>query len=338
MDHRTLENFFRQKELSRRQAHWQEFLVQYDFDIKYIKGEDNVAADILSRLPPDVEIVDPSACAAMLLLRTATHSLCDIPEMIAMSCAAATCLSIAADPAWLLAIRSGYEQDKWCQKLRSTAGSLGIRDQNGLLYVGDRLVIPHVLELREAIFRLAHDSLGHFGFDKSYAAIHDGYYWPNMRTELEHMYIPACEDCQHNKSLTHKPHGPLHPLPVPDRHCNSIAIDFISPLPEDEGFNCLATITDRLNSDIQLIPTCTDISAEAFAAQFFNRWYCKNGLPLDIISDCDKLFISKFWKALHRLTGVRLKMSSAYHPQTDGASERSNKTVIQALRYHVARN
>jgi len=110
------------------------------------------------------------------------------------------------------------------------------------------------------------------------------------------------------------------------------------PLLEDEGFNCILTITDHLGSDIQIIPTRTDISAEGLASIFFKHWYCKNGLPLDIISDRDKLFVSKFWKALHRLTGIKLKMSMAYHPQMDGSSERSNKTVNQCLHYHVQRN
>jgi len=67
-------------------------------------------------------------------------------------------------------------------------------------------------------------------------------------------------------------------------------------------------------------------------------WYCENGLPFNIVSDCDKLFVSKFWKALHKLMGVSLKMSSAYHPETDRSSECSNKTIIQALHYHVERN
>ena len=102
--------------------------------------------------------------------------------------------------------------------------------------------------------------------------------------------------------------------------------------------NCIITFTDRLGSDIQLITTRTDITAEQLAYLFFDKWYCKNGLPTDIISDRDKLFISKFWRALHKITGVKLKMSTAYHPQTDGASERTNKTVIQCLCYHVERN
>ena len=64
----------------------------------------------------------------------------------------------------------------------------------------------------------------------------------------------------------------------------------------------------------------------------------QNGLPLEIILDHDKLFMSKLWETLHKLMGVKLKMSSAYHPQTDGASEQLNKTINQCLWYHVEHN
>jgi transposase InsO family protein len=81
-----------------------------------------------------------------------------------------------------------------------------------------------------------------------------------------------------------------------------------------------------------------NMNAREIANLFFDNWYCENGLPLSIVSDRDKLFTSKFWKALHRLTGIKLNMSTAYHPQTDVASERTNKTVDQALRYFVDRH
>jgi hypothetical protein len=115
-------------------------------------------------------------------------------------------------------------------------------------------------------------------------------------------------------------------------------IDFIGPLPLDEGFDCILSMTDRLGSNICIIPTRTDITAEDLALLFFNHWYCENSLPSDIVSDCDKLFLSKFWRALHKLTGIKLKLSSSYHPQTDGSSERTNKTINQCIRYHVRRN
>lgn len=98
-------------------------------------------------------------------------------------------------------------------------------------------------------------------------------------------YIPSCADCQCNKGQTTKLKGPLHPLPVPDAHGESICLDFIGPLPEDEGFKCILTITDWLGSDVHLIPTCTNITAQKLAGVFFIEWYCKNGLPSELISD-----------------------------------------------------
>jgi hypothetical protein len=81
-----------------------------------------------------------------------------------------------------------------------------------------------------------------------------------------------------------------------------------------------------------------DISAKDLAVLFFDQWFCENGLPTEIVSDRDKLFISRFWKALTTLCGVKLKMTSSYHPESNGSSKRTNKTVNQSLRYHVERS
>jgi hypothetical protein len=92
-----------------------------------------------------------------------------------------------------------------------------------------------------------------------------------MRRDLEKVYIPSCTDCLHNKSSTRKPTGPLHPLPIPDECGNSVAIDFIGPLPMDEGHDCILTMTDRLGSDIRIIPTNTTITAKDLALIFFSN-------------------------------------------------------------------
>ena len=296
-DHRTLENFDTQRDLSRRQARWQEFMAQFEMKIYYVKGEDNTVADALSRLPV-VEVTDDIQPCYKLWIQGSVN----------------VTMTITADESFLKDVKKGYLEDNFIKKIATGTNVPGMHEENGLWYVGDRLIIPRTASCREDLFCLAHDSMGHFGADKAYTNLRESYYWPNMRKDLENAYVPGCVQCQHNKSQTIKPRGPLHPLPVPDERGSSVAMDFVGPLPEDEGFNCILTMTDRLGSDIHIVPTWTDITAEALASLFFKNWYCENGLPTDIVSDRDKLFISKFWRALHCLTGVHLKMST---PPTD---------------------
>lgn len=159
-----------------------------------------------------------------------------------------------------------------------------------------------------------------------------------MLRDLETAYIPSCAECQRNKSKKTKPIGPLHPLPVPDDCCNSVAIDFVRPLPNDDRHDCIMTFTDCLGSDIRIVPTTTTLTAEQMACLFFDNWYCENRLPLEIISDCDKIFLSRFWKELHKLSGIKLKMSTMYHLELDGTSKHTNKTIIQCIRFAVERD
>lgn len=249
----------------------------------------------------------------------------------------AAVLQVETDGEVLRSIRSAYKDHEFLAKLKISSVA-GVTEANGLVYIGLRLYIPKACRVRENLFQLAHDVLWHFRMDKSYASLHDAYFWLNMCRDLEQGYIPSCMDCQCNKSHTSKPIGPLHPLPVPDEHGSSVAIDFVGPLPVNSGYNMICTMKCHLNSEIRIVPTQSKSSAEDFALIFFNNWYCENGLPAEMICDCDKLFVSKFWCALVKLTGVKLKMSSSFHPETDGSSERTNKMVSQAIRYHVERN
>ena len=149
----------------------------------------------------------------------------------------------------------GYSSDLFSQRLSKT-NVPGVKLVNGLWYIGSQLLIPRVGNIWEQLYCLVHDTLGHFGSDKSYVTLKDDYYWPNMQHNLEKAYILSCADCQWNKFPTTKPPGPLHPLPVLDEQGQSIVMDFIGPLKEDLGFNCILSITDDLGANIRIIPTC----------------------------------------------------------------------------------
>ena len=316
-DHKTLIHFDNQRDLSRRQARWMEFLSQYDASINYIPGENNCVADALSRLP-----------------QSSTDTIASL-----FSSSRTTSSKFELDTELLTAIKSGYDTDPFISKLTSASTGLdAISKRDNFWFINDRLIVPDVKHVRESLYRLAHDAMNHFGSGKCISSLRDSFYWPNMRRDLELAYIPSCAECQRNKSKTSKQIGPLHPLPIPDARCDSVAIDFVGPLPIDNGFDTIVTFTDRLGSDIQIVPTVSTLTAEQLAELFFDKWYCENGLPLDIVSDRDKLFMSRFWKTLHTLTGVKLKMSTSYHPETDSSSERTNKTVIQCIRFAVERD
>ncbi|KAJ8468870.1 hypothetical protein ONZ45_g17089 [Pleurotus djamor] len=331
-DHRTLEYFTRQKELSKRQLRWQELMADYNFQITYVRGADNTVADALSRTITDSTRVLPIAAVRLLALAVPRR------ERERRTTGLRHGLSVSLSDDLVNEIKKGYQADSWCRALLGSGGKTqGVRYSNGLLYLNGRLAIPKVTAVREAIFRLAHDSLGHFGVAKTYAALHDSFYWPNMYSTLAKLYVPGCDECQRNKSANTLPPGPLHPLSPPGSRFESVAMDFVGPLPEDEGFNYLLTMTDRLGADIRLIPCRTDLKAADLASLFFDHWFCENGLPSDIVSDRDKLFLSDFWKELTKLLGISLKMSTSFHPQTDGTSERTNRTVIEALRFYVDR-
>jgi RNase H-like domain found in reverse transcriptase len=132
-DHRTLENFDTQKDLSR----WLEFMSQYKMTVTYICGEDNTVADALLKLPPNC-----------------------FPDKIEQPIAAV--LSVSTDHSILDKIKAGYETDEFCKCVAATSMK-GWTTSNGLWYINDRLLIPRVTDVHEQLFCLAHDSLGHFG-------------------------------------------------------------------------------------------------------------------------------------------------------------------------------
>src|SRR5580704_10048423 len=169
---------------------------------------------------------------------------------------------------------------------------------------------------------------------KTVKSIMREFYWPGITNDVE-TYIKTCTSCAQNKSSTQAPAGLLHPMPIPSKRFSEIAMDFVGPLPKSKGYDMILVITDRLTNYVKIEPTYTTATAVQTAELVYKSWCRQFGIPTAITCDRDKLFTSKFWKELFKKLHVHLRMSTAYHPETDGSSERSNKTIIESLRHYV---
>ncbi|KEP46697.1 putative Ty3/Gypsy polyprotein/retrotransposon [Rhizoctonia solani 123E] len=189
----------------------------------------------------------------------------------------------------------------------------------------------------EVIVDLGHTALGHMGSRKTVAYIRRWYWWPNMAKEIIE-YCQSCGNCQMMKTSSQAPQGILHTLPIPSRPWGSIAMDFMGPFPRVDKLDYLLVVICRLTSMVHLIPTHVKVTASETAGLFLQHVVRLHGLPDTIVSDRDSKFTATLWQELHRLIGIKLLMSTAFHPQTDGATERANRTIAQILRALVESN
>jgi hypothetical protein len=173
---------------------------------------------------------------------------------------AAPLIELSQDDELYNSILDGYSTDLWCIKVSKTTMD-GLKRCGAFLYYNARLVIPRANNLLSVLAVLAHNALGHFGFDKTYVAMRDTFYWPGMRSFLENMYISSCNMCQRIKSPTTRPAGPLHLLPVAEKHIQTVTIDFVGLFPEENNCDYILTMTDQLGADVRLIPCKTMITA-----------------------------------------------------------------------------
>jgi len=189
--------------------------------------------------------------------------------------------------------------------------------------------------LQEMIVDQAHSMLAHLGAYKTLSYLREFVWWRFMVKDVE-AFCASCKTCQQSKPLMQKPYGLLNPLSIPTNPWEAIGIDFVGPLPSAKDrngeYNSITVIIDLLTAMVHLVPSRDDYTAKDVAELMFVEVYRHHGLPRAIISDRDVLFTSTFWTHLNQLIGVKMKMSSAYHPETDGSTERANRTVGQMLR------
>ena len=144
-------------------------------------------------------------------------------------------------------------------------------------------------------------------------------------------FISSCEICQTTKWTSQWMPGLLHQLPIPDTPWTSIVMDFIGPFPKSLDSNYLWVIVCHLTSQVHLVPIKMTTNALELAYEFLKNVVCLHRLPKSIVSDRDSKFMSKFWTELHHLLGVRLKMTTSFHPQGDGQAKWMIQTIIQII-------
>lgn len=304
-DHQSLKYFLEQRVSSPTQQKWVSKLMGYDYEITYKKGKENIVADALSRT------FDNQASLSAISMPI---------------------------PNWLASVQQGYDSDsslsQIIHQLANNPSAIPHYSWDGasLRYKG-RLVLPQNPALHQAIFYELHasPSAGHSGFLKTYERARRNFFWKGMKQTIQQM-VAECDTCQRHKGETTLLPGLLEPLPIPTRIWTDISMDFIEGLPKSGGKTVILVVVDRLSKYSHFCALSHPYTASSVAQIFMDQIFRLHGLPSSIVSDRDATFTSHFWTELFQKTGTKLKMSSGYHPQTDGQTEIVNKCLETYLR------
>jgi hypothetical protein len=215
-------------------------------------------------------------------------------------------------------------------------------DSKGLLRHRQKAYVPQDNAVRAEIMKICHDdpTAGHFGHKKTLKLVQQKYYWHAMSQDVKE-YVRGCDICQRTKARRTRNAGEMQALPLPSRPFESITMDFITDLPPSIASttgriaDSLLVIVDRYTKEVEYIPCLKTTDALELARLFIDRWFKDHGLPASIISDRGSVFTSRFWSELCFHLGITRGLSTAFHPQTDGQTERQNQTLEGWLRCYV---
>jgi hypothetical protein len=179
-----------------------------------------------------------------------------------------------------------------------------------------------------------HDSMvaSHFARECTMELLTRNFYWPNMEADVR-TYCKECDNCQRTKAPCHAKYGLLHPLEMASTPWTHISTDCIMDLPESEGATILLVVVDWFTKMAHFIPIKKKDSPTV-ARAYLDNVSKYHGFPEDVVSDCDGTFTGQFFTDLYDYLGIERSMRTAYHPQTDGQTERINQVIESYLRYY----
>ncbi|GJT62018.1 hypothetical protein Tco_1005551, partial [Tanacetum coccineum] len=312
-DHKSLQHILDIKELNMRQRRWLKLLSDYDCDIRYHPRKANVVADALSRK----ERSKPLRVRALVM----TIGL-NLPKQILEA------QTKALKPENLTAkdVEGMLRQDLTKERLKPRA--------DGTLCLNNRSWLPCYGDLRTQVMHESHKSKYsiHPGSDKMYQDLKQLYWWPNIKANIA-TYVSKCLTCAKVKAEHQKPSGLLVQLEIPEWKWEKITMDFVTKLPKmANGYDTIWVIVDSLTKSARFLPMRENDPMEKLMKLYMKEVVTRHGVPVSIISDRDGRFTSLFWQELHKALGTRLDMSTTYHPETDGQSERTIQTLEDMLR------
>ncbi|GJU28496.1 reverse transcriptase domain-containing protein [Tanacetum coccineum] len=318
-DHKSLQHILDQKELNMRQRRWLELLSDYDCEIRYHPGKANVVADALSRK----ERVKPLRVRALVM----TIGL-DLPKRILEAqIEARKPENLKSEDVGGMLIENSKDPEKpRKEKLEPRA--------DGTMCLNNRSWLPRYGDLRALIMHESHKSKYsvHPGSDKMYQDMKQLYWWPNMKADIA-TYVSKCLTCLRVKAEHQKPSGLLVQPAIPQWKWENITMDFVTKLPRTQsGNDTIWVIVDRLTKSAHFLPMRETDPMDKLARLYLKEVVTRHGIPVSIICDRDPRFTSNFWRSFQKAMGTRLDMSTAYHPETDGQSERTIQTLEDMLR------
>jgi hypothetical protein len=333
-DHKNLTYYREAKKLNRRQARWSLYLSEFDVKLIHTPGHKMVQSDALSRRPdlcPDDDTDNENIVMLpddmfVNLIDTDLQERIAISEDLDGNAADALKLLLGDAP---MAMTAGLED--W-----------ELKDLNGrnILFYKGKNYIPRNTELRRDIVKNFHDheTAGHPGEIGTYNAVRQHYWWPGLRTFVKN-YVQGCGTCQQFKI----DRAPMKPTYIPTegakvtRPFANCSMDLITDLPPVGEYDSILVVVDQgLSKGVILTPCNKTLTSQDTAQLLLGNLYKRFGLPDKIISDRGPQFASKAFVELLKLLGIKSALSTAYHPQTDGTTERVNQEIEAYLSIYCA--
>jgi hypothetical protein len=219
------------------------------------------------------------------------------------------------------------------EKIKAGKANCFRKDDQGIVWFNNRIVVPNNDEVRQQILDEAHLSRYsiHPGSTMMYRDLKQHYWWTKMKIEIAR-YVARCDTCRRVKAIHMKTAGPLQSLTIPTWKWEDISMDFIVGLPRTaKGYDSILVIVDRLTKIAHFVPVKTDHPVAVYAQLYIARILSLQGVLKAIVSYREPQFVSKFWEELHKSLGTKLLHSSAYHPQTSGQTKRVNQILEDML-------